>query len=290
MSGSTAIIDELLRGAVDSHVHSYPDVIQRSVDDVTLVEQARDAGIGGLVLKCHHGSTAERAYLLNRMQSDVQVLGGVVLNHPAGGLNPHAVEAALKMGATQVWMPTKSAANHQQYLGGTNGISVLDGQRLLPVVDDILRQIADADAVLATGHLSPVESRALVLAALDRGVRRISVTHPEWGITAVPVDVQQELARQGNVYFERCLVSVQPDIPLRVEFTAIVHQIRAVGVETTIAATDFGMPQYDTPSVGLRNYIERLLTAGFDADDIRQMTSGNARKLLKLKPRPGEAD
>jgi hypothetical protein len=203
------------------------------------------------------------------------------LNHQVGGLNPFAVEAALKMGATQIWMPTKSAVNHQQHLGGSNGITVLNGTRLLPVVVDILKQVADADAVLATGHLSPEETRALVLDALSLGVRRISVTHPEWGVTAVPVNVQQELARDG-VFFERCLVSVQPDIPRRVEFETITKQIRAVGVDTTIAATDFGMPQYDTPAAGLRTFIQRLIESGFDAAEIRRMTSDNPRSLLKL--------
>jgi hypothetical protein len=287
MTATVAAIDELLKGAVDSHVHSFPDVIDRKVDDLTLVEQARVAGIGGLVLKCHHGSTVERAWLLNRIQGEVRVIGGIVLNHAVGGLNPRAVEAALKMGATQVWMPTKSAANHQRHLGGSDGICILNDGRLLPVVADILRQIADADAVLATGHLSPEESRALVLEALAAGVRRISITHPEWGVTAIPVNVQQELAAAGGVYFERCLVSIQPDIPQRVEFDAIVLQIRAVGVRTTIAATDYGMPQYDTPANGMRQFIARLIAAGFDAAEVRQMTRDNPRRLLKLTDAEG---
>jgi len=289
VSDSAPHIDDLLQGAVDCHVHSYPDVIDRKVDDVSLVEQAQAAGIGGMVLKCHHGCTAERAWLLNRIQGDVQVLGGIVLNHQAGGLNPFAVDAALKMGATQVWMPTKSAANHQQHLGGKNGLCVLNGNKLVPQVVDILKQIAEADAVLATGHLSPEESRVLVLEALALGVRRISVTHPEWGVTAIPVTVQQELARDG-VYFERCLVSIQPDIPQRVEFTAIANQIRQVGVNSTIAATDYGMPQYDTPSAGLREFVRRLVDAGFTPAEVAQMTSGNPRALLKLAPVKGGAE
>ncbi len=274
--------DELLRGAVDSHVHSYPDVIERKVNDLTLVEQARDVGIGALVLKCHYGCTSERAWLLNEIQGDVRVLGGIVLNHQAGGFNPHAVEAAILMGATQIWMPTKSAANHQEHLGGDGGLTILQDAKLRTEVLDILKQIADADVVLATGHLSPEESRVLVEEALALGVERISVTHPEWGVTAVPVDVQEKMAESGKVYFERCLVSVQPDIPKRVEFEGIVQQIRNVGVDTTIVATDYGMPQYATPAAGLRDYIERLISAGFSAYEIRQMTCDNPRKLLKL--------
>ncbi len=277
-------IGDLLRGSIDTHVHSFPDAIERKLDDVTLVEQAKEVGIEGLVLKCHHGCTAARAWLLNRFQGDVQVMGGIVLNHAVGGLNPYAVESALKMGATQVWMPTKSAANHQRYLGGNHGIGILDENKPLPVVMDILKQIADADAVLATGHLSPHESRILILEALAHGVRRISVTHPEWGVTAMSEKTQRELALEGCVFFERCFVSVQPDIPHRVEFSTIVNQIRAVGVATTIAATDFGMPHYDPPAVGLQVYILQLIQAGFEFNEVRRMTSGNPRALLNLAP------
>lgn len=252
MQVQSRIVDELLLGAVDCHVHSYPDVIARSTNDLSLVQQARDNGVGGLVLKCHHGSTVERAWLLGEIQDDVEVRGGLVLNHHAGGFNPHAVEAALQLGATQIWMPTKSAANHRVHLGGSGDLQAVEAGRLKPPLIDILRLIAAADAVLATGHLSPQESEALVAEALSIGVTRISVTHPEWGVTAMPIDIQKKFAATSRVFFERCLVSVQDDIPLRVEFAEIVQQIRTVGSDTTIAATDFGMPQYSPPVTGLR--------------------------------------
>ena len=280
-------INDLLSGAVDCHVHSYPDVIARSTTDVSLVQQASDAKIGGLVLKCHHAPTAARAWLLNEMQGDVRVFGGIVLNDAVGGLNPFATEAAITMGATQIWMPTKSAANHCNHLGGRGGLTIFNGNRIRTEVIDILKQIAQADRVLATGHLSPLESRVLAEEALALGVGRISVTHPEWGVTAVPVEVQQQLAATGKVFFERCLVSVQHDIPLRVEFAEIAKQIRAVGVETTIAATDYGMPQYGEPVCGMRDFIVRLIESGFDADQIRQMVNENPRRLLRMDTEAG---
>ena len=290
----------LLRGAVECHVHSFPDVVDRKVDDLDLVEQARAAGLRALVLKSHVCSTCERAYLLNRLQPDVRVLGGVVLNDTVGGLNPRAVEAALEMGARQVWMPTKSAANHQQHYGVRGGLSIfadaglsaapggsrVNGSTLQPEVLDIVRLVADADAVLATGHLAPEESRVLIEEALAAGVRRVSVTHPEWGVTAMPIDVQQDLARHGYVYFERCLVSIERDLHGHVPFETIVRQIQMVGVETTIVATDYGMPQYPAPVDGLRDYLARLLAAGFDEAAIRRMAQDNPARLLGLEPAP----
>lgn len=273
---------DFLAGAIDTHVHSFPDVIARKLDDRELVEQARAAGMSALVLKCHHGCTCARAYLLNRFYPDFRVFGGIVLNEAVGGFNPHAVEAALKMGATQVWMPTKSAANHQMHLGGRGGFTVFDGARLREDVGVILRLIAEADAILATGHLSPEESRVVVGEALAAGVRRVSVTHPEWGVTSMPVAVQLELASSGAVFFERCLVSTRPDLKATVPFEIMAGQIRAVGVDTTIAATDYGLPQLPSPVDGLLEYATRLVQSGFSAIDVRRMIRDNPARLLRL--------
>ncbi|HRP04212.1 MAG TPA: DUF6282 family protein, partial [Opitutaceae bacterium] len=187
----------LLLGAIDTHVHSAPDVIPRKLDDLELIEQARAAGMRAVVLKNHSCSTCARAYLLNRLQDDVAVFGGIVLNDTIGGFNCRAVETSLKMGGSIVWMPTKSAANHQQFFGGRNGLTVLNGTRLCETVRDIIRMVADAGAILATGHLSAVESSVVIEEALSAGVRGISVTRPEWGATAMPVVMQQRFAKTG---------------------------------------------------------------------------------------------
>ncbi len=211
---------ELLRGAIDTHVHSFPDVIPRKLDDLELVEQARAAGMRGLVLKSHVFSTAERAWLLNRLNPDFRVAGGLVLNDPVGGLNPRAVEAALKLGALQVWMPTLSAANHREHLGGSGTLTVLCDGRLRPEVTEILSLLAETDAILATGHLSPHEIEVLIEAALERGVSRINVTHPEWPVTALPIESQRRFAQTGRVFLERCLVATLPGAPARFPLSA----------------------------------------------------------------------
>ena len=77
----------------------------RQCDDLELFAEAAAAGLRALVLKSHAASTAERAYLLNRAQQEVTVIGGIGLYAPVGGLNPAAVEAALACGAPQVWTP-----------------------------------------------------------------------------------------------------------------------------------------------------------------------------------------
>lgn len=275
-------VSALLIGAIDTHVHSAPDVIPRRLDDLELVEQARQAGMRALVLKSHCCSTCGRAYLLNRIQGDVKVFGGLVLNDTVGGFNPRAVETALTLGGVEIWMPTLSAANHQHFFGGRNGLTVLHGARLRIEVRDILQLIADAGAILATGHISPLESCALIEEALAVGVRRVSVTHPEWGVTAMAVSMQSQLAEHEGVFLERCLVSTRRGVHHSVPFSTVARQIRSVGVGSTIAATDHGMPRSATPVDAMRQYIHRLAAAGFGNAEIRQMVRDNPARLLQL--------
>src|SRR5262245_28099925 len=233
----------LLHGAIDTHVHSFPDVIARKLDDIALVRQAREAGMRAVLRKSHVFSTAERAWLLNRIFPDFRTFGGIVLNDSVGGLNPRAVEAALAMGAVQVWMPTLSAANHHAHLGGGGTLSVIRGTHLSDEALEILRLIAAKGAILATGHLSPRESEALIDAALEIGISRVNVTHPEWPVTAVPLNAQRRLAETGRVFLERCYVATQPGAPAPISFEVIAEQIRATPLRQNVIASDFGMPQ-----------------------------------------------
>jgi hypothetical protein len=271
---------DLLSGAIDTHVHSFPDVVARKLDDLALVEQARAAGMRGLVLKSHVFSTAERAWLLSKLFPDFRTLGGITLNSTVGGLNPAAVKAALALGAVQVWMPTLSAANHHAHLGGDGTLTVLEGGRLRSEVVEIVRLIAGAGAILATGHLSPLETETLCDAALEIGVARISVTHPEWPVTALPIAVQKRLAETGRVFLERCFVATQPGAPAPIPFAHLVEQIRATPLEQNVIASDFGMPQYATPVEGLRMFCEQLIAAGFRSTEVRAMCQANPARLL----------
>ena len=51
-----------------------------------------------VVLKNHFGSTAARAVLVNKIVPQIEVFGGIVLNHSVGGINPQAVVAMHRIG------------------------------------------------------------------------------------------------------------------------------------------------------------------------------------------------
>src|SRR3954451_6707654 len=101
----------LLEGAVDTHVHSSPDLVERALDDFAVAQQARERGMAAVVLKNHFFTTALRAQRVESQVPGVRLIGSIVLNQPMGGINPWAVEAAARGGARGVWLPTAHSEN-----------------------------------------------------------------------------------------------------------------------------------------------------------------------------------
>ena len=164
----------VLEGAYDLHVHCSPDLVPRAQDLLEVAESARQAGLGGILLKDHTTSTVGRAYTLNRlMKGAIRLFSSLALNPPVGGLNPSAVESALRSGADVIYFPTYGAKHHITRWGAGKpptafplgdrdrvGIRVVEeGGSLKPVCREILKMIAEHDAVLATGHVSPEDDR-----------------------------------------------------------------------------------------------------------------------------------
>lgn len=129
---------EIVADAYDLHVHVAPDVMRRSVDDVTLARRFHDLGMAGFVLKSHYNPTAERAEVVRKAARSApaaaprapaassggsagtlakaggDVLGAITLNGSVGGMNPVAVEIAARSGARVVWFPTVDASNQRK--------------------------------------------------------------------------------------------------------------------------------------------------------------------------------
>lgn len=168
----------------DLHVHAAPSLLPRHGNDAQTADAQRQVGFGTIVLKSHEGSTVERAAALG-----TGVYGGIVLNSPAGGANPDAVEVAARLGGRVVWMPTVSAPNHKRgasspELSVHRGFElraveiVDDAGNLLPDWHDVLDIVAAHDLLLASGHLAAAETVLLFTEARRRGVQRLMVNHP----------------------------------------------------------------------------------------------------------------
>src|SRR5260221_6087967 len=79
-------------GAIDIHVHSDPDVFNRSLDDFEVARIAARKGMRGIVLKNHVATTADRAALISRAVPGLEIWRGIALNRPVGGVDTDAVE------------------------------------------------------------------------------------------------------------------------------------------------------------------------------------------------------
>ena len=92
---------QLLEGAVDTHVHSSPDLVERKLDDFELVRQARERVTAGTVL-----AVAASGLLTDDTDADSSALTAIKVSEPMHGSltvtpggdfisvpNRHAVEA-----------------------------------------------------------------------------------------------------------------------------------------------------------------------------------------------------
>jgi hypothetical protein len=289
----------LVRGAYDLHVHIAPDVPPRRVDDVTLARRFAELGLAGFALKSHYTSTAERAQVVSGAVPGVEVVGTLALNQAVGGMNALAVEIAAREGARIVWMPTVDSPaetagrtepkpgdkvpqwarlQHElRELGlGVEPVNVTDADgALLPETRDVLRAIARHGLILATGHLDRDDTFAVVEGAREEGVAQIVVTHPEFPCQDLSIDDQQELAALGCL-LERCLSTPLSE---KTTWEHVFDGVRAVGVEHTLFSSDCGNPDYPPVEDGLALWADRLLGAGFDEDEVRELIVGQSRRL-----------
>jgi hypothetical protein len=268
-----------LSGVFDLHVHAGPDARPRKMDAAQLAKAASSVGMRGFLLKNHYTSTVGQAHLLNQMFPALRIFGGLALNESIGGLNSQAVDAALKMGAAKIWMPTYSSAYEYKFHRINNrGITVLDSDdKLLPAVIEILQLIAEKQAVLGLGHLSPKEMLAVVRAAKEIGVGKIVINHPEINFLNLSIEFQRELKTYG-VYFERCYVRANS----AVDWDGFVQNIKELGFESTIIATDLGQPNNPDPISGMQEMLEELSKRGFTRYELETMACHNPAKLLNI--------
>ncbi|XBO85557.1 DUF6282 family protein [Bacillus licheniformis] len=106
---------------------------------------------------------------MRKMFPEVSIFGSIALNYQVGGINVHAVEAALGLGAKTVWLPTLHAKRHREAEGKSGGVETVNGNKVVPELREVLKLIAEKNAILGTGHLSPREIFIIVEEAKNKG-------------------------------------------------------------------------------------------------------------------------
>jgi hypothetical protein len=287
------VVANLMKGAIDLHVHSGPSTMARKLDHIEQVEEAAAAGMAGVLFKDHHYSVAPLIPMMQRVAGDlgVEMYGSVALNNAVGGLNPYAVDFNVKSGAKLVFMPTAHAANHIRNthrkarlasnikLREPKGITVVDDMgRLLDPVKEILDIIAEHDVILSSGHLHIAEVWTLFDEAKKRGVTRLLCNHPTYGLHCSYEDIS-ELAGMGVILEQSAYLFVDsrfnyyPPEELK-------RQVDAAGPENSSVGSDLGQVDNPSPVEGMRQMIRLLLGLGYSEAEVRIMVRDNPARLV----------
>ena len=295
----TDIVNRILTGSIDCHVHAGPGIFGRTGDAINFAKQARAYGIRGIVLKNHQGLTADTATLVNKMVSGVDIYGGVVLNRYVGGINPYAVEIAIRLGAKIVWMPTQWAKHHADTFGAAQykhmkqtksvvdlpmkGVSILDEKgEITPETKQVLQIIKEADVALATSHLTKEEIKILVKEANKIGINKIIITHITFTeLWKWSIQEQRELVDMGAT-IEHVAVYCMENRYL-VSPKEVVEMIDGVGYKNVLIGSDCGQLRLPAPPEALRLFVGMLLDEGMEEYKIHYMMKDNPIRLLGLK-------
>ncbi|MEM7798656.1 MAG: DUF6282 family protein [Chloroflexota bacterium] len=171
-----------------------------------------------------------------------------------------------------------------------------------PELDEILDLIADHPHVyLDTGHVSVPEAMRLVDLKEKYGYKKVIVSSSVTKI-ATTEELQGMAAKGALIEYTFGAYTAATLIPLTHYYVEkeyrsidegmskaatgglpyIARQIKAIGPEHCVMATDFGRYGLSTPVEGLRQFIACMLDLGMTADEIRTMVKTNPERLLGL--------
>ena len=173
-------------------------------------------------------------------------------------------------------------------------------------LDEILQMLGEhPDVYVNTGHVSGEEALRLIELAPRYGIEldRVLVAHV--ARNDMTMEQQKQAAEAGawlegtyadcgvypggigrthyypeTEYINQLSIS-GPGAPRNVGDLG--RQIREIGVDHFILGTDYGIRGVATPVEGMRQLIANLLDMEFSIEEIRQLTGGNAARLLGIE-------
>lgn len=287
----------VLDGAVDLHCHSGPSPFPRRLDHVQASYDGARINMRAILVKSHHHNTVMDLLAMSPQlaEAPTPVYGGVALNSEVGGINPSAVALSLGLGGRAVWAPTVSSGQHLRAHSHDDGfpsagvdlrekeVSIFgaDGD-VSAATREVAAQIAEAGALLTSGHLDGASMRALFETARDTGVRRLMVQHPDFIVDDTDADIQAAVDLGAFVEHELAMYHpavAAPGWPIE----RLIGWIEKVGPEHTVIDSDLGQRDNPLPVDGYIHVIGRLLEHGISAKDVRTMICDNTAYLLGLE-------
>lgn len=271
---SLELSQELLRNAIDIHVHAGPHLPSspRRVDPFEAAVQARDAGMRAIVYMDVFEMSTGTAWLVRRIVHDFDVFGGLILNTVYGGMNPRAVRTALYYGSGAKYI--SFGAHSTFYQASREGHSI-DGvfhplselyprfrdqelprciripldEKPGPELHEVLSLIAEHPGVyLNTGHVSVDEAIRLVELAGEYEIRKVLVAS---SVTKEMSIEQQRDAASRGAYLEHTLAAFTHTTPI-----PKTHYY----VEKEYVSIDEGMTE--GPGSGVKKVAEQIRAVG----------------------------
>jgi Family of unknown function (DUF6282) len=242
-----------------------------------------------VVLKSHDYPTAALAAVVDQVVDGVRVFGGICCDYEVGGVNPAAVETALRIGGKIVWLPTLTSRQDQvngvaAQLGIPGpGLSVVDGDGSLSAeTRAVLELVEEFGAVLATGHVSWDEHVAVTRQFGRRGTVLVTHAMEELAGPNLTVDQCVSLADLGAT-IELCALTCLGSLATR-SVSEIANAARTIGFERCTLATDYGQKVNVRPAEGFQAFADALLGEGLGESSIRRMACDNPCALLAITP------
>ena len=286
--------DDVLVGAIDHHIHAFPDFVPRSQDMLQIAVEAARAKMRAIAFKDHWNLTAGAAYLVQRqvdemvldgrLEHRVEVYGGLGLNL---GVNPEAVRVALQYPNFKcIWFPTFKSFGWARSAGLNPSedeyVRLVDGAgNVQPEVREVMELAAEAGVAVALGHTDFEELLPLATLARELGVRTV-LDHPLLELNKLLVEEMEQLAGLGTYVGTYC----QPMIPSLYQPVQdpmeSVEVIRRIGAARCVSGSDFGQVLHLDAIDGMRVFVRALLGFGVPAEEVRTILCDNPAALLGL--------
>ena len=293
--------DQILRGAVDNHVHCCPHINKRSTNIFEVIMYAEKHKMYAIGLMDNFSNTSGYASLVKKIlpRLKLKVFGGLIMEPPSGGVNLENVKIALNYsylkndGAKFISFPT----HHTRYVAKIEKRKKSYVKKCFYVPNsgptketkEILKLIAKNNLVLNTGHLSDKETINLVKAAKKIGVKKILVPSNTFNEQTIYKLKKFKVKFEFSFFF----ISRATNVPLT-HVDGEKHKIKGTNEDTlkilikaanprnVILSSDCGVSVLPKPHIGFSKFINKVIKLGFSKKDIEYMIKINSKKLFNL--------
>jgi hypothetical protein len=302
-----------LKDVVDLHVYPLPCVDMRLFDEFELARHMKAVGYKAFVPKRHYCCNADVAALVNKYVPGIRCIGNIVLNWCVGGLNPHAVDFAIFMGAKFIWMgnmhhgtlsnePFRSEYGWQnrppdhytkvrplknwEVAPPINAID-LDSGQVIPEVKYIIELCREAeDVVLNSCHISTKECIAVAEECERQDFHKFVIDHSQ-----MRVGVSSLWDEESNLEDLKKLIDLgaylEFDTPkVEPHHKKIAAIIKEVGPENCVITSGHGAATHVHPIEAMRWMMMSLRQSGITRQEVDMMTKITPSKLLELDEDP----